>query len=294
MLSGRVIFACSLAASATIHAVLWWKLPRRYGYAIAPSPTPTAPVARMMILPPVEKPPEPPKTIFGDAVGGGTAINASAGDTPQAGPKTEIDQADQSRDPAGERAAAPKPLAQAVTAPPPAALPTPPPSPLLGFRKPEKPAPPVEQPTTPQRPPQEPPQTPPKPDAVAAPPTPAAGTPRPQTDRDSDPFAKTFAPEFRRGRVMATKGRQFKFSSPKISQRSFADLRDVVFADKLVLSITLEPTGRPRLVVVKQSIGSRSIDRAFLMAAYESWFEPLKDDAGASISDEFEFPIELR
>lgn len=285
MPSGRVIFACSLTASAAIHALLWWKLPRYYGHP--GSPKPEAPIATLTILPPKEKPSEPPKTVFGDAAGGGVAINASPGELPQAGPKSQVDQAWQSRDPAGERVAAPKALAQAVTAPPPAALPTPPPSQLPSFRKPDEPRPP-----TPPQPPL-PPKVPPKQEAPAAPATPAAGRPSPQADRDSDPYAKTFAPEFRRGRVVATKGRQFKFSNPKISLRAFTDATEVVFPAKLVLSITLDPTGKPRSIVVKKSVGSRSIDRAFVLAAYDSWFEPLKDNAGTAIADEFEFPIEL-
>ena len=278
MPSGRIIFACSFVASAAIHAVLWWKLPRYYGHP--GSPKPKAPIATVTILP---VPPKPPQNLFGESKGSGAALNASAGDKPQSSPKPLVDQSAFTRDPAGQSSSAappkPKPLAQAVTTPPPAALPTPPLSPFPSFRKPDPPTPPAPQPSS----------KPPQPEVATKPPSPAGGTPLPHSDKDSDPFAKQWSAEFRGGEVVARTGRQQKLMRPKINLGAIVQAAEIRFPCTTKFRIRIDNAGRVRNATIVSSSGSSSIDRAFLLSVYESWFEPAKDDAGRPVGDEFEF-----
>ncbi|MDB5325465.1 MAG: hypothetical protein JWM57_1034 [Phycisphaerales bacterium] len=307
MRSSRLIFLLCFALSIVVHAAIF-ETARHYaggGGAVYHSSkkSKTAQPEPILLLPT----PPPPKELFGDKNGGGNAINSSPGDEPQSAPLSRPDQAAMTRDPTGNgpMAAAnpspPKPLSQPLT-PPPAIVPTPPLSRAPAFRKPPKPtpqppkeAPPAEQPQpehpqSPQQPPS--PQTPPAPPTDATP-AKVGGTPMPHSDRDSDPFAKEVSVEFKRGRVVARKGREIKFAKPRTNLSQMVEAAEIAFPARLQLKIAIDETGHVRRVDILRGTGSSSIDRAFLLAAYESWFEPAKDSQGRPIADDFEFTLSI-
>ena len=311
MRSSRLLFLLCLALSIVVHAALFETA--RHFASGGDSDSPPAKKKKagqpepILLLPS----PPPPKELFGEKSGEGNAINSSAGDEPQSAPLSRPDQAAMTRDPTGNGPIAaansppPKPLSQPLT-PPPAAVPTPPLSRAPAFRKPPKltPQPPKETPPTEQPQPQPEQQQPPQPPSPQTPPTPpapptdttptkAGGTPMPHSDRDSDPFAKEVSVEFKRGRVVARKGREIKFSKPRTNLSQMVEAAEIAFPARLQLKIAIDETGHVRRVDILRGTGSPSIDRAFLLAAYESWFEPAKDAQGRPIADDFAFTLSI-
>lgn len=318
MRSQRLFFLFCLALSIAVHAALF-ETARRYGFGSGGSgpiaKRPKDPVAELSVLPPDAPEPPKPRDVFGEKGGVGPSINSSEGEQPQAAPLIAPDQAALSRDPTGNgpltMAAPPQPLSQPLTAPPPLALPTPPLSKAPAFQKPIKPTPNVP-PTPDQKPPEqapkEPAEKPAEQPAKPAEPTPRqqpsppadtvvarnGGRPIPQSDRDSDAFASQPAAEFRRGKVVARDGRNFKFTAPRGNVATMVEAAEISFPARLVFHVTIDASGNVRRAVVAKSSGSPSIDRAFLLSCYDSWFEPRKDANGQPIDQEFDFPITLR
>ncbi|HEY0007691.1 MAG TPA: hypothetical protein VGB55_03115, partial [Tepidisphaeraceae bacterium] len=121
-----------------------------------------------------------------------------------------------------------------------------------------------------------------------------AGKPMESTDRESDAFSQTPSVEMRNGRVVARKGREFKLSRPRENLYAFVDGATLSLPVSMVFRLRVDDTGRVRNAVTVRSSGSASLDRAFELAMYESWFEPRKNREGRAVGDEFEFPITLR
>ncbi|HEX8325015.1 MAG TPA: energy transducer TonB [Tepidisphaeraceae bacterium] len=293
MRSSRSTFAVCLIASLAIHLAIFQALKRFEGNAEVAAPKPPTP--NQPVVPDLVPLPPAPKLAFGEKAGIGDANNSSPGDVLQSSPLSRPDQAALTRDPTGQasEAAPPKPLSQPVTTPPPAEVPTPPASKLLAFRRAEKPSPRDAQPPPDPKP--EPSQQPAKEAAPSRPPQDAvtAGRPMPQSDQDSDPFAKEQTLEFKAGRVVARQGRQVKFARPRTNLSAMVEAAEISFPARLRLRVSIDATGRVREAVVATSSGSSSIDRAFVLAAYESWFEPAKDAAGKPVADQMTYTIIL-
>ncbi|MGC4032902.1 MAG: hypothetical protein QM754_14435 [Tepidisphaeraceae bacterium] len=273
-----------------------WQLARHAIFVVVrpPATRPAYVVAPPGTIP--DPPPQQPEVRFGEAGGTGQAINSSPGEKPQTATESNPDQAAWTRDPTGKGPiqepipeSTPKPLQQAVVTPPPTALPTPPESKAPSFRKPPPPQPKapvaeVSRPTPQQQSQQQPQQRPQE----------SGGTPMPHSDQDSDPFAKEVTLEFTAGGVTASDGRQIKFKKPRINMAGFVEAGEISFPARLRLRVRVKPDGNPGRVTIVQSTGSRSLDRAFELSAYESWFEPRKNKAGQAVEDEFEFNIVLK
>lgn len=115
----------------------------------------------------------------------------------------------------------------------------------------------------------------------------------PESDRNADAAASKVAARFVRGHVIAQSGREVKFASPHRHLAATVDGWGGLAGRTIVLKISIDAAGNVRQAEVIKSCGAGSIDRAFVLAAYESWFEPAKGPDGKSTGDSFEFPIDL-
>ena len=115
----------------------------------------------------------------------------------------------------------------------------------------------------------------------------------PHSDRDSDPFAKQLSVDFKRGRVAARGGREIKFSKPRQNLASMVEAAEIAFPVQIRFKVAVDATGHVRRADITRSSGSPSIDRAFLLATYDSWFEPATSAQGKPVADEIEFNINL-
>ena len=152
--------------------------------------------------------------------------------------------------------------------------------------------------------------TPPAPPAqpqsakVPSPPGPSASTgggkpgpnvapadPAPQSDSESDPFTKDGAVQFKRGATDVQFGRQHKIIRPRLGLAGEADLMNLRDPIRLVLALTLDEHGKVISVDILKSSGSRNVDQACKVAAYQWWIEPSKDKSGKPVRDVVPFVI---
>jgi TonB family protein len=258
------------------------------------------PVVMVMRSPP--PPPTPPSyLLFGDSHGTGEAANASPGEKPMMGRDGPQVQAFLSRDPVGAgdvghdpsmsvlpRGAPAQPSAQASAQ---QELPASPPTlkaigvadSVQAWSKPHvaraAPAPAAAQ-------------------APAAVPAPVGAElppadPAIMSDSESDAFAKGNAIEFKDGRVDVRFGRKVKTVRPRLSLAATYDLM-AMEGPRMVVRVSVDPTGNVRLVNIVKSTGSESADQAVKVALYQWWFEPPKDKSGKALADVVEFPIVWR
>lgn len=323
MRSSHAVFIVVMVWSVLLHAIVLG-LTGQFGwvYRVTAIPVPAEEPERVVKLMTEETPPPPPpppEEQFGEKEAKGLAVNTLEAPEPQSTPRiAETEQAMLSRDPAGD-SGEPKPP---EPAPQPEPQPTPPttidrpPAPQLAASAPK----PAEEPTVaksdnpvpdhktkapdpdtstealasaPQAPQiaeqveQRAQQTPP------SEPSKAPGDPAPLSDRDSDAFGPAAAVELRAGKVMARAGRQFKFARPQHNLAGYVDAATIEFPATINLSIEIDVSGSPRRVIVTRSSGSSSIDRAVELAAYESWFEPIKAKLNTSGREQFDFGVVL-
>jgi len=287
VLSPRANFVVAITGSLALNAAGLWLIAHTHSPFTLLAKKKPAPAPKIEIVVPS---PQDDEMVIGHDNGVGESVNETLADQVQTAlKKAEADQANQTRDPSGQRLAdAGSPRAMMPTfAPPPEALPTPPPSQAVAPRKYEKPQPkPAPQPQQPQ----------PNPTPPAPPATPGvadAGTPAEHSDRDSDIYAKETSVEFRDGRVVAQNGREIKFARPRQNLAAIVDTATIPFPALLTMRIRVDELGHVRNVQIVRSTGSRSLDRVFELAMYESWFEPSKDKAGRPISDESNFTMRI-
>jgi hypothetical protein len=312
MRSQRLLFLFCLALSIAVHAALF-ETAKRYGIGGGDGSGLPRKVqkkeAELTILPADVQLPAPPQPQWGEHGGQGESLTSSEGEQPQSALRSRPDQAQLSRDPTGNgpvaMATPPQPLSQPLTSPP-QALPAPEPSlsKAPAFRKPNKPDLAAQQ--TPEKPQEQPkpleqpsPQQPTQQAAAPTPPadlkkaSPAAGAPVPHSERDSDAFARETSVEFKRGQVSARNGRETKIARPRANLGAMVEAAEISFPARMVFSIEIDNTGKVRRASLVRSCGSPSIDRAFLLAMYDSWFEPTKDAAGKPSADQFQFTMVL-
>jgi hypothetical protein len=126
-------------------------------------------------------------------------------------------------------------------------------------------------------------------------PQPPAGMPGAPTDRDSDLVADEFALTYERGRVNASKGREFKFARPRENLAALVEATTLPRPLQLNLKIEIDDQGNVKRVTVVRSTGSSSLDRILELAAYRSWFQPRTDASGRTLRrEEFTFPITIQ
>jgi TonB family protein len=134
-----------------------------------------------------------------------------------------------------------------------------------------------------------------EPSAPVAPPAPAGpggvpGSPTspadvaPQAESESDPFEKQGAIRFTRGKVEAQFGRKVKTVRPRLTLKAQYDILAMGSAS-LVVAVRIKADGRVRSVEVLRSSGSNEIDQPTVLAMYDWWIEPPKDQNGQPMPD---------
>jgi TonB family protein len=133
--------------------------------------------------------------------------------------------------------------------------------------------------------------------AAQAPGAPGAPTraadPAPQGPSESDPFTSEPGIEFHGGRIEARVGRRHRITHPRINLAGIVDMVSLTGRIVLVLELRIDATGNVAGARIVRSSGSEQIDQAWRLAAYEWWFEPLKDKSGQPRASET-FPFSIR
>jgi TonB family protein len=121
---------------------------------------------------------------------------------------------------------------------------------------------------------------------------PTAADPAPLSESEIDPVssANAMAMDLNRGATVARAGRKHRVTRPRLDIGAKADLTSLR-TGSLVLKIRIDATGNVQHVSVIKSSGSSALDQICKVAAYEWWFEPLKDEPGQPPMNEFPFII---
>jgi TonB family protein len=145
--------------------------------------------------------------------------------------------------------------------------------------------------TIPQPPPAPPmPPAPPSADTTGTPGAPTAADPAPLGDSESDPTTTVGGAEFRRGYTQVRLGRKHKITRPHLSIAAYSELMTKALPT-VVLKLKIDETGKVISADIYRSSGSTDVDQPCKLAAYNWWFEPLKDKAGKPSSDVILFTI---
>jgi TonB family protein len=119
----------------------------------------------------------------------------------------------------------------------------------------------------------------------------APGRPIEQADRDSDLFAQRTAVDAKAGRMIARNGRGFKFTRPKVNLATYVDSAMISFPVIIDMLVRVDPAGRVQDVTVLRSTGAAGIDRAIVLAMYESSFDVIHDAAGRPVAETQRLPM---
>lgn len=120
-----------------------------------------------------------------------------------------------------------------------------------------------------------------------------AADPLPQSESDSDPFARISANlKFRNGKLVERWGRLVKTTRPQINVAGQIDLL-ALNGPTVVLEVHIDKTGKVTDVKVAHSSGSNQIDEPTRLAVYDWWFEPAKDKSGKPVNDIIFFTVEF-
>jgi TonB family protein len=117
-----------------------------------------------------------------------------------------------------------------------------------------------------------------------------AADPAMQSDSESDAFSTLGGVEFRDGRIESRMGRAFKSVRPRLDLAARIELMSLS-EKKIVLTVSIDATGKVRSVDVLRSTGRDVIDQPVKLVLYEWWFEPPKDAQGHARADTFVLPI---
>jgi len=120
-----------------------------------------------------------------------------------------------------------------------------------------------------------------------------SGDPGQMSDSESDAFSKIGSAQISDGKLDVRFGRKIKTVRPHIpvvgQVDSFALLNPSV-----TLKVNIDATGKVTEVSVNKSSGSNEIDQPTLIAMYDWWFEPLRDEKGNALPDCVLFTISFR
>jgi len=119
----------------------------------------------------------------------------------------------------------------------------------------------------------------------------APADPAPQSDSESDPFSKKGAVQFKRGSTDVQYGRKHKIIRPRLGLGAQTAMLNLPQPITLTLALTLDETGKVTRVDVLKSSGSKNLDQACKVAAYQWWLEPSKDKSGKAVKDVVPFVI---
>jgi TonB family protein len=117
-----------------------------------------------------------------------------------------------------------------------------------------------------------------------------AADPAPLGESESDPTTTVGGAVFRHGHMEVRLGRKHKITRPRLSIAARSDLMTRA-SPVVVLKIRLDPAGNVTHADIYRSSGSIDIDQPVKVAAYNWWFEPLKDPTGRPVNDVILFAI---
>lgn len=112
----------------------------------------------------------------------------------------------------------------------------------------------------------------------------AAADPAPESDSESDAFARIGSVQFKSGKLDVRLGRKVKTVKPRFTIKGGLDQISIVNPVTVVM-VTIADTGKVSDVRVIRSSGSNELDLPWVLAVYKWWFEPATDAAGKATSD---------
>lgn len=109
--------------------------------------------------------------------------------------------------------------------------------------------------------------------------------PAPSADSDSDPFSTTGTVRFRPGKVEARLGRRYRITRPRLDQVNQFVASTALARAEVQLRMRLDEAGNVVHVEILRSSGADALDQPCKVAAYQWWFDPMKDENGRIIDD---------
>jgi TonB family protein len=106
----------------------------------------------------------------------------------------------------------------------------------------------------------------------------------PESDSESDAFARIGSAQFKNGKLDVRLGRKVKTVKPRFTIKGGLDRISIVNPVTVVM-VTIADTGKVSEVRVIRSSGSNELDLPWVLAVYKWWFEPATDAAGKATSD---------
>lgn len=106
----------------------------------------------------------------------------------------------------------------------------------------------------------------------------------PESDSESDAFARIGSVRFKNGKLDVRLGRTVKTVRPRFTIKGGLDQMSLV-NPVTVVKVTIAETGKVSDVRVIRSSGSNELDLPWVLAVYKWWFEPAKDAAGRPTTD---------
>ena len=111
-----------------------------------------------------------------------------------------------------------------------------------------------------------------------------AADPAPESDSESDAFARIGSARFKNGKLDVRLGRKVKTVKPQFTIKGGLDHLSIVKPVTVVL-VTVADSGKVNDVRVLRSSGSNEIDLPWVLAVYKWWFEPTKNADGKTTAD---------
>jgi TonB family protein len=108
--------------------------------------------------------------------------------------------------------------------------------------------------------------------------------PAPQSESESDAFARIGSISFSGNKVEARLGREFKSVKPRLNLKAQVDLISLP-NPRVLLKLSIDETGKITDVVILRSSGSNEIDLPTRLTMYKWWIEPAKDKNGKPAAD---------
>jgi TonB family protein len=118
----------------------------------------------------------------------------------------------------------------------------------------------------------------------------SAADPAPMGDSEIDPVSTMGSVEFSAGSAKVRLGRKTKLTRPRLSLAAQTDLMTMP-TGSVLLRIKIDSTGKVISAEVARSSGNPIVDQPCKLAAYNWWFEPLKDKMGQPTKDVIMFAI---
>jgi TonB family protein len=106
----------------------------------------------------------------------------------------------------------------------------------------------------------------------------------PESDSESDAFARIGSVVFKNGKLDVRLGRKVKTVRPLFTIKGGLDRISIVNPVTVVM-VTVGETGKVSDVRVIRSSGSNELDLPWVLAVYKWWFEPAKDEGGKAVGD---------